>query len=107
MKAQWENKVMSSVLLFLDHEICSKGQAFTNVSGAVFYPVEGKYGTWPYNSQTDVEMHTYALPYKQIIIDVGQIAPKNCFSIVYYFFQNRAGLFWQLFIKKGVNKKAL
>ena len=69
MIAQWENKVMSSMLLFLDHEVCSKGQAFTNVFAAPFYSIEGKYGTWPYNASTNIEMHTYALPYKQIIID--------------------------------------
>ena len=30
MKVQYENKVMSSLLLFVDHEITQKGEAYTN-----------------------------------------------------------------------------
>ena len=30
MKVQFENKVMSSLLLFVDHEVTQQGDAYTN-----------------------------------------------------------------------------
>ena len=30
MKVQYENKVMSSLLLFIDHEVTQKGDAYTD-----------------------------------------------------------------------------
>lgn len=46
------------MLQFIDHEVCVKGVAFTNVTGT-FYPIDSKYAGY----------YTYALPYKQIIVD--------------------------------------
>jgi len=68
MIAQYENKVMSGLMLYLDNQICKHGQAFTNVIGpnnpsgaSNFYPIESKYdGLW-----------TYALPFKQIVGDAS------------------------------------
>lgn len=60
MIPQWENKVMSNMLLFVDHEICSKGQAYKNHTGT-FYPIASKYN----------EYYTYALPFKQIVGDAS------------------------------------
>ena len=62
MIAQWENKVMSSMLQFIDHEVCSKGQAFVNRSGD-FYPIDSPY------SSSGLYSHAYALPFKQIVCD--------------------------------------
>ena len=39
MKAQFENLAMTSLMLFLDIEIQSKGEAWANHTG-VFYPTE-------------------------------------------------------------------
>jgi hypothetical protein len=58
MIAQWENKIMSSMLQFVDHEVCSKGQAFMNHVGT-FYPINSKYSSY----------HAYALPFKQVVGD--------------------------------------
>ena len=58
MIAQWENKIMSSMLQYVDHEVCSKGQAFMNHSGQ-FYPINSAYAGH----------HIYALPFKQIVSD--------------------------------------
>lgn len=58
MIAQWENKIMSSMLQFIDHEVCSKGQAFTNHAGE-FYPIDSAYGGY----------YSYALPFKQVVGD--------------------------------------
>jgi hypothetical protein len=58
MIAQWENKVMSSLLQFVDNKVCTKGKAFINHAGA-FYPIDNKYNGY----------YTYALPYKQIVAD--------------------------------------
>ena len=59
MKAQFENKVMSSLLLYMDNTILKQGEAFTNHSG-LFYPdkknlYNGYYG--------------YSSPYKQLVND--------------------------------------
>ena len=43
MIAQWENKVMSSMLLFLDNQICDKGQAYTNVTDQQAYLIDSNY----------------------------------------------------------------
>jgi len=60
MKAQWENLVMSSIMLHLDHLICKDGEGFINYSGT-FYQTRAKYKQY----------HSYALPYKQIIADTS------------------------------------
>ena len=48
MIAQWENKVMSSMLLFLDNQICDKGQAYTNITDQEAYLIDSNYNqlTW-------------------------------------------------------------
>jgi len=93
MKAQWENKVMSSLMLYVDNTVCQKGLAWTNVNNATFYPVESKYsGLW-----------AYALPYKQVVgdqqiwgdgahpvtsvlVNGSVVSPgnSNCYGILYH-----------------------
>ena len=58
MKIQWENAVMSSLMLHLDHTICGVGEGYTNHSGA-FYKTQTKFN----------QLYSYSLPYKQIISD--------------------------------------
>jgi hypothetical protein len=58
MIAQWENKIMSSMMQFIDHEVCSKGQAFITHSGQ-FYPIDSIYSGY----------YAYSLPFKQIVGD--------------------------------------
>ena len=59
MIVQWDNKVMSSLMLYIDNKVLMEGKAFTNVNYANFYPIESKYsGLW-----------AYSLPYKQIVGD--------------------------------------
>jgi len=36
MKVQFENKVMSSLLMFVDHEVVQKGDAYTNAKSNFF-----------------------------------------------------------------------
>jgi len=60
MKAQFENKIMSSILLYLDHKVLEKGEAFTNHSG-LFYKINDTYA--------DYEL--YSLPFKQIVNDTS------------------------------------
>jgi len=71
MKMQFDNLVTSSMMLFIDHKLCSKGEAFTNYSGQI-YPIESSY--YSYN--------TYALPFRQIIAD-SSISGANIMSGVY------------------------
>ncbi len=40
MKLQYEHKVISSFLLFLEHELGKRGQAYTNHTSD-FYPISG------------------------------------------------------------------
>ena len=58
MKIQYDNRVMSSLLLYIDHYICQKGEGFTNTN-SYFYPV----------SQTYSNLFNYAAPYKQLVAD--------------------------------------
>ena len=60
MKAQYDNKLLSSFLLYLDNKILSKGEAFTNHSG-LFYPVENFFNGY----------YTYAAPFKQLVYDTS------------------------------------
>ena len=58
MKVQYENKVMSSLLLFVDNYMLKQGEAFTNHAG-LFYPVQSLYNNY----------YTYAAPFKQLVSD--------------------------------------
>lgn len=58
MKVNYQNSLTSSFLLFLDHQILNKGDAYSSVS-SLFYPVSGVYKNY----------YTYAAPYKQIVND--------------------------------------
>ncbi|MAF26151.1 hypothetical protein CL634_11365 [bacterium] len=60
MKAQWENKVMSSFLQFVDHEILDKGEAFEN-TGNNFYTADSLYNGY----------YTYTSPFQQLVGDVS------------------------------------
>lgn len=71
MKANYQNILTSSFLLFLDNQVLKKGEAFTNVS-SLFYPITPLYSGY----------YTYAAPYKQIINDVS-ISGANQFSGIY------------------------
>jgi len=71
MKPQFDNLVVSSMILFLDHKICSLGEAFTNYSG-LLYPINKSYNSY----------NTYSLPFKQVIAD-NSISGANIMSGVY------------------------
>jgi hypothetical protein len=71
MKPQVDNIVMSNMLLWLDNQILSKGEAFTNYSGN-FYPVDSLVNGF----------YTYSLPFKQIVADAS-ISGANLMSGIY------------------------
>lgn len=58
MKANFQNVLTSSFLLYIDHTILKRGEGYKNVSSK-FYPVSGVYNNY----------YTYAAPYKQIVSD--------------------------------------
>ena len=58
MKTQYENRVLSSFMLWFDHTLLDKGEAFTNHSSK-FYPVSGSYYGYT----------TYGAPFKQFVTD--------------------------------------
>jgi hypothetical protein len=60
MKAQWENKVMSSFLQFVDHQILDKGEAFENAA-SLFYPADSLFNGY----------YTYSCPFQQLVGDVS------------------------------------
>jgi len=60
MKVQFENKVMSSLLLFIDHEVVQKGDAYTN-TGSAFFKIDSLFN----------DFYVYASPYKQLVADAG------------------------------------
>jgi len=71
MKVQFNNIVMSSILLWFDNKLLSKGEAFVNFSSN-FYPVESQY----------FGFYTYGAPYKQMVVD-SSISGANIISGVY------------------------
>jgi hypothetical protein len=60
MKVQYENKVMSSLLLFVDHEITQKGEAYTNHQSN-FFKIDSLFSDY----------YVYASPFKQLVSDVS------------------------------------
>jgi hypothetical protein len=58
MITQYENRVTSSFLLWLDHTVLDKGQAYTNF-GSELYPVNSLYQGY----------YTFGAPYKQFVSD--------------------------------------
>ena len=71
MKAHYENKVMSSLMLFVDHYVLSKGEAYTNIP-TYFYPTTNLYNGY----------YTYSAPFRQMVSDdsiAGATVMKNLF----------------------------
>lgn len=66
MIANYQNKLTSSFLLYLDNTICKRGQATSNVT-SLFYPVTGVYKNY----------YTYAAPFKQIVSDASLSGPTQ------------------------------
>ena len=71
MIQQYENKVVSNLMLYVDHQILTKGQAFTNYS-SFFYPT----------SATSNNLYNYSAPFKQMVGDAS-ISGANIMSGVY------------------------
>lgn len=71
MKAQFENEVMTSLMLYVDHYIMDKGQAYTN-NGSSFFSIE--------NDFTDYQV--WAAPYKQLVCD-HSVSGANILSGVF------------------------
>ena len=63
MKAQYENKVVSSFLLWFDNKLLDKGEGFTNHSG-LFYDMTDK---WNFGDNYNV----YNAPFKQFVYDTS------------------------------------
>jgi len=60
MKVQFENKVMSSLLLFIDHEIVQEGEAYSD-TGSAFYKIDSLFNDY----------YVYSSPFKQLVSDVS------------------------------------
>lgn len=58
MKAQFENEVMSSLMLYVDHYILDKGDAYTNTD-SIFYKIEEDFPDY----------QVWSAPYKQLVCD--------------------------------------
>ena len=70
MKTQYENRVMSSFLLWFDHTLLKKGEAFTN-HGSKLYSVDGGY--YGYNA--------YGAPFKQFVTDSSISSATVCSGV--------------------------
>ena len=71
MKVQLDNILMSSMLMWMDHVILKKGEAYKNFSSR-FYPVTNIYNGF----------YSYGLPFKQVVCD-SSISGANILSGVY------------------------
>ena len=58
MKGQFENKILSSMVLWLDHTLTKRGEAYTNHSSKMYEVDSQWYG-----------YHTYGAPFKQFVAD--------------------------------------
>jgi len=71
MKPQFDNQIMSSFLLWFDHKLLSKGEAYQNTTGE-FYSVSDEF--YGYD--------TYASSYSQLVSDVsvsGVVIPTGLY----------------------------
>jgi hypothetical protein len=73
MKPSFLNELSASFAMFVDHEICYKGEAFSNVVSGNLYPAADTY----FNNNT-----IYQSSYRQWIVDesiasVGAVIPKK------------------------------
>lgn len=71
MKAQYENQAMSSFMLYIDHEITARGQAYTNFSSFLNE-----------TNQTVNGVFNYSAPYRQMVSDVS-ISGANVMTGLY------------------------
>ena len=71
MKAQLDNILMSSMMMWIDHQILNKGEAYKNFS-SLFYPITNIYNGF----------NSYGLPFKQIVCD-SSVSGANLLSGVY------------------------
>lgn len=62
MKAQYANKVMSSMLAFVDHKVLLKGEAYENHSSNLYKNDSQLYGS---------TYETWAAPFKQMVCDAS------------------------------------
>lgn len=73
MKASYLNNFVSSFFLWLDHEILSKGEAFTNYSGKLYESTDPAY---------ELNSSVYSSPFKQWVYD-SSISGANIPSGIY------------------------
>ena len=71
MKAQWENLLMSSMSLYVDNLVCTKGEGFVNHTGEVFSTKK------QYN-----QFFAYSLPFNQIV-SVVSVPNANILQGIY------------------------
>lgn len=71
MKAQLDNILMSSMIMWIDNILLEKGEAFQNYASK-FYPVTNIYNGF----------YTYGLPFRQVVAD-SSITGANLLSGVY------------------------
>jgi len=79
MKGQYDNRLMSSFMLWFDHTLTKKGEAFTNTE-SLFYSVDNLYQGY----------YTYGTPFRQFVAD-SSIPNATVISGVYVdeVFKNR------------------
>lgn len=66
MKPQFENIVMSSMILWFDHTLVKKGEAYSNYSSE-FYPITNIYNGY----------YTYGAPFKNLVRDESLTGVNN------------------------------
>ncbi|MDB4664739.1 hypothetical protein OAE97_00155 [Verrucomicrobia bacterium] len=66
MISNFQNVITSSFLMYIDHTVCKRGQATSDIT-SLFYPVTGVYKNY----------HTYAAPFKQIVSDASLPTPSQ------------------------------
>jgi len=71
MKGNFDNDVMSSMMLFVDNVVCNVGQGYTNYSGT-FYSTNNLFNN----------TYTYSLPFKQVVAD-SSVSGANILSGIY------------------------
>lgn len=88
MKPSFSNELSSSFVLFLDHELCKKGEAFENVYSGQLYPSSDPY----FPNQT-----IYQSDFKQWIFDssltgFGAIQASGIYNSGNFIAKNQSGL---------------
>lgn len=85
MLAQYSSTLVTSFILWLDYQICNRGQGYQNITGQLLYP----------QIDSGISIYSYASPYKQWVYDSsvsGAIVPSGIYNASGQYLTRQSGV---------------